>query len=136
MRLSSGGMLRGGVLLGTIAVCLAGFTGVALAQSNAGLDAYTENPPGTTTPGGSTGSSSGAGARSGTGTGEGVPGTAPIGDRNGDGVLSETEAGKLGNTTAGQLPATGFSETGLMALIGAVLLGAGLLLRRATDPAR
>src|SRR5688500_8924399 len=88
----------------------------ALAQSNSGLDAYTENPG---VPGGETGTAPGVpDATSGTaGSGTAGSGTAPAGSggagtgTDSAGGLTEEAAARLGQTPSGQLPATGFDET-------------------------
>jgi LPXTG-motif cell wall-anchored protein len=109
---------------------LAGFPALAAAQSNSGLDAYTENPPGTTPTDSSSGGSTGTGTATGTGTeaGTGVAGT---GSANGSAAgLTEAQAAAAGTTPEGQLPATGLDETVALAAIGALLLASGFAVLR------
>jgi LPXTG-motif cell wall-anchored protein len=106
----------------------------AFAQGNSGTDVYEESPPTVDDPDGDgiPGTSGDTGTPTPTSTGTGVAsetGTIP-GDTNGDGVLSEAEAGSAGTTASGQLPATGLDSTLAMALVGAALLAAGLVLRK------
>ena len=116
-----------------IAISLLALPALAGAQ-----DPYEENPP--TVPGGN-GGGSGGGSGSPTAPGT-VPGTAPgtagaagvTGTASGtsaSGSLTEAQAQAAGTAAdSGQLPATGFDETGVMAVLGALLVGGGLLVRR------
>jgi LPXTG-motif cell wall-anchored protein len=124
-------------LVAIVVIALSAFPAGAFAQSNAGLDAYTENPPGTTdggsTGGGSTGTDplgtstgTGTGSATGTGTAAGVDGS---GASAGVG-LTEAEAAAAGSTPAGQLPATGLDKTAAMAVVGLLLLASGVGLTR------
>ncbi len=120
---------------------LVALPGVAVAQDNSGLDAYQEGTP--DVPGGNggggndgAGSDPGAGSRSAGGGGAGTASSDVAGDGSGAGAagLSEAEAGARGGQRPGELPATGLDATGLMALVGLLLLTGGIVARRAASP--
>lgn len=130
-------MLR--ILSIALVAALFALPAAAIAQDS-GLDAYTENPPSAGGDGetGNTGDTDGS--ASGTASGTASPGSASgldtTADTDGDGVVSEREAAAAGTARDGQLPATGLDETLVMALVGGLMLAAGLGLRRlAAKPA-
>ncbi len=119
-----------------VLVALFAAPAVTSAQDNSGIDAYTEGAPSAGGNGGSGGGSSGASDGSGTASGAGTGADASVGSGAGgapgsSGSLTEREAARLADgTSPGELPATGLDETGLMAVVGALLLLSGLALRR------
>lgn len=123
-------------LIGALILVLA-LPGVAMAQSNSGLDQYQENAPGA----GGGGSGAAGGSDSGTassGSAETAAGGGSAGTTAGSGSgatgsaagLSEAEAVASGGKRRGELPASGLDETLALALTGVLLMLSGMMLRR------
>lgn len=105
---------------------------VAAAQTNSGLDQYQEAPPGTD--GSDPNDPSGTPSDPATAGDSGVAGISGSGGSTGTGSssanLTEAQAAAAGETAKGQLPATGFDQTAGLAIVGGLLLTAGLFMRR------
>jgi LPXTG-motif cell wall-anchored protein len=89
--------------------------------------------------GGSSGGGGGSGGSSGGGQSQSAPSTSGVAGAQAQGTTGTATSSSSTATTAqsqsGQLPRTGL-DAGLVAALGAVLLLAGLALRRRTDDAR